>query len=410
MIALAVPGLLLGYAFDLAAEEWPQFLGSQRNGTSTETTLIDQFPSTGPKVVWRTPAGAGMSAVAVADGVAYTAWNRGDSQVLVALDVKNGNKLWETTIGGAYKNQMGDGPRATPAVADGDVYAYTGDGILNRVNAKNGKGIWSVNLLEKCNVEPSDYGMSSSPLVAAGQVIVHVGGDDTAVVSVDVKSGEVLWHAGSGPAGYSSPSLSTIDGVEQVISITGSELLGIDLKSGVKLWSYPFETDYACNTANPVINGNGVFISSGENHGCVMLDVEKADAGWQVKVRWESTFTKSVMRNEWQTSIVVDGYLYGFDNVGAAGPTTHLSCIEAATGKVMWREARFGKGNMILADGKLWITTMDGALVLVNPDPSGFKTLGRSQFFEGTRQTLSIANGYGYIRSTSEVICIDLKR
>ena len=115
------------------------------------------------------------------------------------------------------------------------------------------------------------------------------------------------------------------------------------------------------------------------------------------------------MRNEWQTSVVVDGYLYGFDNVGAAGPVTHLSCIEATTGKPVWQEARFGKGNLVLADGKLWITTMKGELVLVKVTPEGYQELGRSRLFGETRQTMSIANGHGYIRDDREVLCIKLK-
>ena len=115
------------------------------------------------------------------------------------------------------------------------------------------------------------------------------------------------------------------------------------------------------------------------------------------------------MRNEWQTSVLVDGYLYGFDNVGAAGPTTHLTCIDADTGETVWRKTRFGKGNLVLADGKLWITTMDGELVLVKDSPAGYEELGRAKVFGRTRQSLSIADGLGYIRDNQEVVCIKLR-
>ena len=152
-----------------------------------------------------------------------------------------------------------------------------------------------------------------------------------------------------------------------------------------------------------------MFISAGENHGCVLIDVEKSGDQFTAKEHWASVDSKSVMRNEWQTSVLVDGYLYGFDNVGAAGPTTHLTCIEAKTGEKVWSKTRFGKGNLVLADGKLWITTMAGELVLVNVTPSGYEELGRAQLFGSTRQSLSIADGHGYIRDNKEVLCIKLK-
>ena len=390
--------------------DWPQFLGPNRDGTTSEKGLIDSFPDTGPKVIWRAPAGEGMAAVAVANGVAYTTWNDGDDQALFALDARSGKQLWRTVLGKSYANAMGNGPRATPAIQEGTVFAYTGEGILCAVNASNGELLWRTNLMQLCQTTPSEYGMSSSPIVIDGQVVVHVGGNGSAVVSVDKKTGKMSWKAGNGPAGYSSPILATLHNVNQVVSITGSELYGMDVKSGNVLWSYPFETDYACNTANPVIIENSVFISSGENHGCVLLDIKKEANGFAVAERWQSTLTKSVMRNEWQTSIAVGGLLFGFDNVGAAGPVTHLSCIESATGKPVWQMTRFGKGNMVLADNKFWITTMDGELILASLDASGLKERSRSKLFESTRQTMTIANGLGYIRDKNQIVCVQLSK
>ena len=124
---------------------------------------------------------------------------------------------------------------------------------------------------------------------------------------------------------------------------------------------------------------------------------------------WESVDTKSVMRNEWQTSILLDGYLYGFDNVGSAGPVTHLTCIEADTGRVVWTKTRFGKGNLVAADGKLWITTMKGELVVVEANPEGYSEIGRQKLFDKTRQNASLANGFAYIRDDSQVMCIKIK-
>ena len=116
------------------------------------------------------------------------------------------------------------------------------------------------------------------------------------------------------------------------------------------------------------------------------------------------------MRNEWQTSIVVGDHLYGFDNVGAAGPVSHFSCIEAKTGKPVWQQSRFGKGNLVYADGKFYLTTSEGELVIARADAKGFKELSRVSLVGKNRQTISIANGYGYLRDDAEVVCIQLKK
>jgi outer membrane protein assembly factor BamB len=389
--------------------DWPQFLGEKRDGSSSETALLDAFPEEGPEVVWRVPGGVGMSAVTVADGLAITTMNDSGKQLLVAFDAKTGERAWQTGLAAEYKNGQGDGPRATAAVSGGVVYGFTGDGVLFAVDQKTGELIWRTDALQACHASESEYGMSSSPLVVGDSVIVHVGGSGTAVAAFGTSDGWLQWSAGSGPAGYSSPTLMNVAGKQQIVSLTGDKALGIDPSDGAVLWTYEFETPYACNTANPVSVNDDVFISAGENHGCVFIDVEESGGKFAAMEHWASVDSKSVMRNEWQTSVLVDGYLYGFDNVGAAGPTTHLTCIDADTGETVWRKTRFGKGNLVLADGKLWITTMDGELVLVKVSPDGYEELGRAILFGRTRQSLSIADGLGYIRDNQEVVCIKLR-
>ncbi len=392
-----------------AQADWPQFLGQDRNGISQETGLLDAFPAGGPEVVWRVPGGVGMSAVTIADGLAITTLNDSGKQWLVAFDAKTGERAWQTGLAAEYKNGQGDGPRATAAVSGGVVYAFTGDGVLCAVDQKTGELVWRTDAVQQCRASESEYGMSSSPLVVGQSVIVHVGGSGTSVAAFGTSNGQLQWSAGSGPAGYSSPTLMTVAGKQQIVSMTGDKVLGIDPNDGAVLWTYDFPTPYACNTANPVSVDGDVFISAGENHGCVFIDVEQTGGKFEAKEHWASVDSKSVMRNEWQTSVLIDGYLYGFDNVGAAGPTTHLTCIDAETGETVWRRTRFGKGNLVYADGKLWITTMDGELVLVKVTPDGYQELGRAKLFGRTRQSLSIADGLGYIRDNQEVVCIKLR-
>ena len=393
-----------------SGDDWSQFLGPNRNGTASESGLIDSFDDRSLKVVWRVPGGVGMSAVAVAGQYAVTMWNTDDQQLLVALDAKTGETRWATPLAPPYENSMGDGPRATPTIVGDVVYAYTGEGVLVAAKLESGEVLWQTDPVRENRVMPSEYGMSSSPLVVGERVIVHAGGSDSTVSAYDAKSGTRVWAAGSGPAGYSSPTLLEVDGVSHVVCFVGAGVLGLSPSDGKVLWSYPFKTPYDCNTATPIMIDGGVFVSAGENHGCVLLDVRKQGDNYDVSERWKSVETKSVMRNEWQTSVVLDGYLYGFDNVGSAGPTTHLSCIQATTGERIWQEARFGKGNVTLADGKLWITTMEGELVLAKASAESYQELGRVKLFGKTRQSLSIAGGHGYIRDDTNVLCIRLAK
>lgn len=409
-ICLSVAALIAAIVPAFApADEWPGFLGARRDGISDEKGLIDAIPADGPKTIWRVPGGVGMSAVAVADGLAITSWNDNGKQWLVALDAATGKEAWKTPLNAAYENGQGNGPRATPTIAGERVFAFSGEGILVAVSRTEGKILWQVDAVGDAEAKPSDYGMASSPLVVAEQVIVHVGGATGAIAAFSIADGKPVWKASAGSAGYSSPTLLAIDGMETIVSVTGTEVVGLRPGSGKELWRFPFETDFGCNTATPIVVDGGVFVSAGENQGSVLIDLEPEGDRYAPRARWESLGPKSLMRNEWQTSIVIGDHLYGFDNVGAAGPVTHLVCLEAKTGREAWRKSRFGKGNMVFADGKLWITTFEGELVLARATPEGYEELGRAELLGRTRQTLTIAGGRGYIRDDREVLCIGLE-
>jgi outer membrane protein assembly factor BamB len=125
---------------------------------------------------------------------------------------------------------------------------------------------------------------------------------------------------------------------------------------------------------------------------------------------WASNGPKSVMRNGWQTSLPLDGYLYGYDNVGAAGPVMHLNCVEMATGKLAWQQLRFGKGNCIAADGKLFCSSMEGELIVVRVSPKAYDEIGRATVFgTDSRQAPALANGLLYLRDSREILCFDVR-
>lgn len=411
VFVLVLLSVLIPATRGLAAEPpaWPQFLGPQRNGLSNDSGLIDAFPADGPREVWRINGGVGMSGCAISGGTLCTLVQRDGQQWVIALDAATGESRWGTSVASAYENQMGDGPRATPCLAEGRLFAYSGEGILAALNLADGKRLWSHHPVKDLGGKPAEYGMACSPLVHDGLVIVTVGAPDATVAAYDVATGKLRWTSGrNDPAGYSSPAILNIGGTQQLVVFNGAAAVGINPADGTELWRYPFKTDYDCNIATPVEVGGKVFISSGENHGCVLLDVPTTSGG-QVKTVWSSLDAKSVLRNEWQTSVLLDGHLYGFDNVGSAGPVTHLTCIDAATGERKWQQPRFGKGNLIAADGKLWITTMAGELVLVRATPEKYEELSRATVLETTRTAPALADGWLYLRDGREIVCFDVR-
>ncbi|QDU97256.1 outer membrane protein assembly factor BamB family protein [Lignipirellula cremea] len=400
--------LALFPVFTAQAVDSPQFLGAQRNGISAEKGVLPAWPADGPEVLWRSPVGEGMSAVAVAGDKVVTLRQIGGNQEVVALDAQTGDIRWRTPVGNAYENSQGDGPRATPTIAGERIFVFTGDGVLGAFQLSDGAKIWQKNVVMENRGQTADYGMACSPLVAGDLVIVQAGAPNATLVACDAATGEQKWKAGDGPAGYSSPVLLNVGGRQQIVALAGSQALGVSLE-GKLLWEYDFETAYECNTASPIAIDGMVFLSAGENHGSVLLELRPRDDVFQPTEKWESLRGGSVLRSEWQTPVLIDGYLYGFDNVGSAGPVTHLTCLEAATGKRMWQETRFGKGNLIAVDGKLLMTTFTGELVLAKIDPQEYKELGRTRLTGPTRQAPVVANGRIYLRDNREVVCLSAK-
>ena len=394
----------------LQAADWPGFLGPNRNGQSEEKGLIDAIPATGLKELWRVKIGVGMSNAAIVNDQVFTVTHRTGQQTVLALDAKTGKEIWAQGFAAAYKNSQGDGPRATPTVDGDQIFVFGGGGTLAALSKTDGKLLWSQNVVKENNGKSAEYGMASSPLIIGDLVIVQAGVSSAAVVAYNRKSGKLVWQVGNDTAGYASPVLLELAGTPQVVAFNGKSVLGIAPQTGKQLWRYPYKTDYDCNTANPVLCNGQLLISSGENHGSAMLSVKRVGDEYQVSEVWTSQGNSSTLRSEWQTSVLIDGYLYGFDNVGSAGPVSHLTCVEMKTGKQVWQATRFGKGNLIAADGKLFISTVKGELVLAKASPTKYEELGRTKLVGFTRQAPVISNGRLFLRDNKDIVCVAVKK
>lgn len=413
-LCIATLLIAIGSGTEVTAEdtpgEWPQFLGPQRNGISPETGLVERWPESGPKMLWRVPGGVGMSGLSISRGRAFTLVQKEGEQWLLALNADTGETLWRTKIAPEYRNSMGDGPRGTPAVSGDRVFAFTGEGVLAACDFQTGRVLWSHHVVKELKGSEADYGMASSPLVVGELVVITAGAPQATLAAYDVSSGALKWTAGRDPAGYSSPALLTLNDQPQIVAFSGASALSVAPASGKPLWRYPFETNYLCNIAMPLAINDRVFLSAGENHGSVLLNVKSANGSFETSPVWESLGPRSVLRSEWQTAVLLDGYLYGMDNVGGAGPVTHLTCIKADTGERQWQQARFGKGNLIAADGKLFLTTMKGELVIAKANPERFEELSRATVCGMTRQAPALSNGRLYLRDDEDILCIDVRK
>jgi outer membrane protein assembly factor BamB len=392
------------------ADDWPQFLGPNRNGTSSETGLLQSLKSGSVKTLWQVPLGTGMSGIAIGGGRAFTLFQTDAEQTAVALDAATGKQIWKTPVSPAYENSMGNGPRATPTVADERVFVYTGEGILCALNASDGKQLWSVNVPKSLGGQPSEYGCSCSPLVIENLVIVQSGTDSAATAAWNVETGKLAWKSGGSNAGYSSPVAAKLAGRQQVLVFNAAGAAGLDPKSGDELWAYEFPTEFDCNTATPVVlSESELLISAGENHGAVILQLKVSGATIVAEAVWESLGKDSQLRAEWQTPVIHEGHLYALDNSGSAGPITNLVCIRLSDRSTVWQKPRFGKSNLILADGRLWFTSMKGEVILVEASPKAYQESGRIQVLQTTRQAPALANGLLYVRDDEQVICLDVR-
>jgi len=388
-----------------SAADWPQWLGPNHDGSSPETGLLTVWPKEGPKVLWKVDGGDGYSSVAVAGNRAYTMVQRGKDELVVCLDVANGKELWSRRAGAAYKDKMGDGPRSTPAIDGGRVYAQSATGPLVCLDADKGTVVWEHDLLKEFKAKNISWGLSASPVIEGDLVLAIPGATGAGVAAFNKESGKVAWKVGNDKAAYASPVVVMAGGARQAVFFTATGLLAVDPKSGQELWQVPWATEYDCNICTPLVIGEQLFVASGENVGCALLKVSAKDKPTTV---WESKGPKSVLMTYWANAVAHDKHLYGLS--GEYNSVASLTCVEQATGKPTWKKDRFGLASVTLADGYLWITTPKGELVLALATPKEYQEKGRVKVMEESRYATvpTIAGKKLFLRDRKSIYCLDI--
>ena len=382
--------------------DWPHWLGPNRNGASPETGLLTTWPSDGPKVLWTAKGGDGYSSIAVANGRAITHVQRGGKEIVVALDAIKGTELWQTPIADAYKNSYGNGPRSTPTIEGEFVYVTSVSGPIACLNVRDGKIVWQHDLFKDFGSKNLNWGVAASMTIEGELALAIPGAKGAGVAAFDKKTGKLVWKLGDDKAGYATPIAVTVGGQRQIIFFTASGLLAVS-PAGKELWRVAWTTEYDCNIATPLVIGDKLFVSSGEEVGCALFQLKTEGPP---DVVWESKGAKSSMLNYWANTVMHDGHLYGFS--GEFSKRIDLRCVDLATGKVKWSQDGFGKGSVTLADGHLFITTKKGDLVLVRATPERFDEKARVTVLGENRTVGTIANKRLYLRDKEKIVCLDI--
>jgi outer membrane protein assembly factor BamB len=391
-------------AFQNPGSDWPQWQGPDRTGLSKETGLLQQWPSSGPPVIWSVSnVGGGYGSIAVTGDRILIQGMKGHDSIVSSLNRADGAPVWSKALGPSGSNDRGSGPRGTPTV-DGDrMYVLTESGDLACLGVKDGSAIWQRNILKDFGGRNIPWLISESPLVDGSAVIVTPGGRNAGIVSLDKMTGKTIWVSKelSDDAGYASPVVADVQGVRTVMTLTSAAGVGVRASDGKLMWTYRPVANGTANIATPIFFDNKVFYTSAYGKGAALLALTAQNGSVEAK---EIYFTRE-MQNHHGGVLLVKGYLYGFHN-------SILTCLEFATGKMMWRDRSVGKGSLTYADGDLYIQSEDNVVGLAEASPTGYKEKGRFRIADQGLPSWAhpvVSGGRLYIRNQGTLAAYDVK-
>ena len=415
--------ILLACVSDIYAQDWPQYLGPDRNGVSAQKGILRSWPQQGPEILWTVNVGIGFGGPVVKDGKVYLL-DRDDKvgDKLRCLDLSNGKELWNFAYD-APGSVMFPGSRSVPTIDGNLIYSCGPYGNLYCIDINSHKPVWNKNVwTDFGGGEIPKWAITQCPLVYGDLLILASQAPQAGVVAYDKLSGKVRWKTPPlGPVGYVSPAIVKVGGASHVVMITaaerggygesgsGGKVVGIDPLTGKILWEY---TNWQCPIPVPgaVDAGEGrVLITGGYQAGAAMIKVEKkADGSYGVK----ELYKNADFGAHTQPPVMYNGYFY-------AQYTTNerkdgMVCM-SMDGQIKWKTGRsplFDKGGSILADGLMLSTDGSKKLYLIEPDPSAFKPVASADLLVGTQNwaPLALVDGKLLIRDQSRLMCVKVAK
>ncbi len=426
VLTIAV-GLLLTVGATIAAErlaktgEWPTWRGPLRDGKSTETGLLQAWPSDGPELLWQAGGlGLGFSSVSIQNGRVFSMGEAEGEEFVIALDL-NGKKLWSTIIGKNAKNGGYAGPRCTPTL-DGDLlYAIGSNGDLACLKTATGDKVWAKSLKNDYDGKMmSGWGYSESPLIDGEMLICTPGGSKATLAALNKKTGKEIWSAsvpeigkaGKDGAGYSSVVIGNCAGVKQYIQLLGRGVVGVDAKTGKFLWGYNRTAGGTANITTPVVKDDYVFSTTGyPDGGSGLVKIVKDGSDLKAEEVWYKSAKE--FQNHHGGMILLGDLLFGGHGQNQGFPT----CLEFLTGNVVWGKDQRGPGGgsaaVAYADGNLYFRYQDGKMALIAASPKELQVKGSFKIPDSTKPSWPhpvIADGKLYLREQDQLLVYNLKK
>jgi outer membrane protein assembly factor BamB len=386
----------------LQQPEWPGFRGPQRNGVQQGTVFSNNWFDQPPEELWRIPVGPAWSSFVYAGGYLFTQEQRGDAEAVVCYDAKNGREIWSTQVASRFFEGLGGlGPRATPTIHEGSIYAMGAEGWLQRLDATNGKLVWTVDLRVLANRAPPMWGFSSSPWVGHGVVAVHAAGKSKlGVVAVSTEDGRLKWSASAGENSYGTLQSVSIEGRELLALLSDDGVHLLNPTDGVKVSDYVWKHPGYRSLQPTMVDDNKMLIPTGLGSGTRLVQWNWEGDRLDARELW----TSRELKPDFNDLVVHQGFAYGFDN-------NLFACIDLANGGRRWKGGRYGKGQvLLLADSELLLVISEqGELVLIQATPDAMKELARIRVFqEKTWNHPIVVEDRLFLRNAAEAVCYRL--
>jgi outer membrane protein assembly factor BamB len=430
-----------------SAGDWPRLLGPTANGNSTETGLLEKWPTNGPPLLWSQKIGTGYGAPSVRDDLLVLHHRLAGDEIVQAFEAGSGKPVWRYAYPSHFVDPYGynNGPRSTPLLTQDRCYTFGAEGRLVCLERRTGRRVWERDTAKDWNVPEAFFGVGSTPLLEDNLLIVMVGGQpNSGVVALDAATGKSVWESvgeetwqGKSMTGwpgepiihwsrawkqasYSTPVAATIHGKRHLLCLTRQGLVSLDPKTGRVRFSFWFRSrlNDSVNAMNPVVQDDLIFISGAYYHvGSVLLRVKPDGDG--VEEVWRNT----VLELHWNTPILRDGYLYAFS--GRNEPDARFRCVEFQTGKLMWDRDEswpkhsfeqppvYGRGSSILAEGKLIVLGEGGKLGLFKLNPSRAEEISTFQIPLLRHPCWAapvLSNRRLFLRSEDRLVCLNLAK
>jgi outer membrane protein assembly factor BamB len=352
-----------------ARVDWPGFRGPRRDGVVRGVKIKTDWSASPPVQMWKRPVGPGWSSFAVNGDLVYTQEQRGDNEVVACYRESSGQPVWTHSDNARFfESNAGAGPRGTPTLSNGRVYAFGATGILNVLDARNGSLIWTRNVATETNTKIPFWGFSSSPLVVGDIVIVAAAGQ---LVAYETATGNRRWVGPANAGGYSSPHLVTINGVAQVLLTSDGRLTSVAPADGKQLWQHEWGAN---SIVQPALTPDGNVLITSQQAGIRRLALTNNAGAWSVAELWTSNSLKPYFND----FVVHKGYAFGFDG-------RILSCVDLSNGERKWKGGRYGNGQLVLLPDQdlLLVLSEEGELALVQAKSDQFTELAKVPAIQG---------------------------